>query len=223
MHTASFTTASVALFSSLALASPFQGLSYDVVNQGDLGTSYRLYVDLDAGARLDAVYGNSQYSLFFTARDGRSFYQNANGGPTSKEINSAFFTFVPSLEWDSYVSIGALYQNGDPYSDNNLNNIGIDWSSFENGGELFTDNGSWFVTPNDQQGQELNGRVFIAQLTIQNGTDSLYTDLDYMLNLQGKDADGNTWNEIGLTWIPAPGAMAVLGMAAMFGSRRRRA
>ena len=223
MHAASFTTASVALFSSLALASPFQGLSYDVVNQGDLGTSYRLYVDLDAGARLDAVYGNSQYSLFFRPRDDRSFYQNANGGPTSKEINSAFFTFVPSLEWDSYVSIGALYQNGDPYSDNNLNNIGIDWSSFENGDELFTDNGSWFVTPNDQQGQELNGRVFIAQLTIQNGTGSLYADLDYMLNLQGKAEDGSTWNAIGLTWIPAPGAMAVLGMAAMFGSRRRRA
>ena len=223
MHAASFTTASVALFSSLALASPFQGLSLDVVNQGDLGTSYRLYVDLDAGARLDAVYGNSQHSLFFRPRDGRSFYQNANGGPTSKEINSAFFTFVPSLEWDSYVSIGALYQNGDPYADNNLNNIGIDWSSFENGGELFTDNGSWFVTPNDQQGQELNGRVFIAQLTIQNGTGSLYADLDYMLNLQGKAEDGSTWNAIGLTWIPAPGAMAVLGMAAMFGSRRRRA
>ena len=223
MHAASFTTTSVALFSSLALASPFQGLSYDVVNQGDLGTSYRLYVDLDAGARLDAVYGNSQHSLFFTPRDDRSFYQNANGGPTSKEINSAFFTFVPSLEWDSYVSIGALYQNGDPYADNNLNNIGIDWSSFENGGELFTDNGSWFVTPNDPQGQELNGRVFIAQLTIQNGTGSLYADLDYMLNLQGKAEDGSTWNAIGLTWIPAPGAMAVLGMAAMFGSRRRRA
>ncbi|MCH2153035.1 MAG: hypothetical protein MK089_06805 [Phycisphaerales bacterium] len=207
----------------LAQASPLQGLSADVVNVGDLGTTYRLYVNLDAGSRLDAVYGNSQHSLYLKPREGRSFYQNVAGGPTSKEINSAFFMFVPELEWDSYVSIGSLYQSGDPFGENNLNNIGIDWTSFENGGELLTDNGSWFVTPEDMQGQELNGRVFIAQLTIQGSTGDLYSDLDYMLNLQGKDADGQTWNALGLTWIPAPGAMAVLGMAALVGGRRRRA
>ena len=144
-------------------------------------------------------------------------YHNANGGPTSKEINSNFFPFVPSMEWDSYVSIGALYQDGNPFGSNNLNNIGVDWASWEGGGDLVTDNGSWFVTPDDAQGGELNGQVFIGQFTIDGG------DIVGQVNLQGKDADGNTWNEIGASWVPAPGALALLGLAGVAGRRRRRA
>ena len=45
----------------------------------------------------------------------------------------------------------------------------------------------------------------------------------FMFNLQGKDANGDTWNEIGLTWIPGPGALALLGFAGLVGPRRRRA
>ncbi|MBG83626.1 MAG: hypothetical protein CMJ40_03650, partial [Phycisphaerae bacterium] len=62
---------------------------------------------METGGRLDAVAGNSSQSLSLTSIDGS--YQNSNGGPTSKEINSNFFAFVPSLEWDSYVTVGALY------------------------------------------------------------------------------------------------------------------
>ena len=141
----------------------------ELVNVGDQGSTYRLFANLDAGARVDAVYGNSVGTLSIAAANGATMYQNANGGPTSKEINSNFFPFVPSMEWDSYVSIGAYYQNGAPFGGNNLNNIGIDWSSFEGGGDLVTDNGSWFVTPEDAQGGELNGQVFLGQFTVQGG------------------------------------------------------
>ena len=121
------------------------------------------------------------------------------------------------MEWDSYVSIGALYQDGNPFGSNNLNNIGVDWATWEGGGDLVTDNGSWFVTPDDAQGGELNGQVFIGQFTIDGG------DIVGQVNLQGKDADGNTWNEIGASWVPAPGALALLGLAGVAGRRRRRA
>ena len=135
------------LASTAAMGSPLQGVSMELVNSGDQGKTYRLFANLDAGARIDAVYGNSQGDLFIGTANGATMYQNANGGPTSKEINSNFFPFVPSMEWDSYVSIGAYYQNGAPFGENNLNNIGINWASFEGGGDLVTDNGSWFVTP----------------------------------------------------------------------------
>ncbi|MEE2908543.1 MAG: hypothetical protein VX527_12020 [Planctomycetota bacterium] len=213
----------VGLLAGFAHASPFQGFSAYVVNDGDEGVTYRLYAQLDAGARIDAMYGNAQGSLLFEARDGYSFYQDAAGGATSQSINSQFFIFVPSLEWDSYVSIGALHSDGHPFGSNELNDIGIDWSSFESGGALETDNGSWFVTPNDAQGEELMGEVFLAQFTIEGGTGDLYHEMNIMFNLQGKDADGNTWNQIGITWIPAPGAMALLGFAGLVGRRRRRA
>jgi len=210
------------LASTAAMGSPLQGVSMELVNVGDQGTTYRLFANLDAGARIDAVYGNSQGDLFIGTANGATMYQNANGGPTSKEINSNFFPFVPSMEWDSYVSIGAYYQNGAPFGENNLNNIGINWASFEGGGDLVTNNGSWFVTPDDAQGNELNGVVFLGQFTVEGGSGTV-SDLIGQVNLQGKDANGDTWNAVGATWVPAPGALALLGLAGIAGRRRRRA
>ena len=212
------------LFLAGTASAALQSVSMELVNVGDQGNTYRMFANLDAGARVDAVYGNSVGTLSIAAANGATMYQNANGGPTSKEINSNFFPFVPSMEWDSYVSIGAYYQNGAPFGGNNLNNIGIDWSSFEGGGDLVTDNGSWFVTPEDAQGGELNGQVFLGQFTVQGGLGTS-DDLFGQINLQGKDANGDTWNAIGATWntpVPAPGALALLGLAGLASSRRRR-
>jgi MYXO-CTERM domain-containing protein len=205
------------VLASTAMASPLESLSMELVHSGDQGDTYRLYANLEDGARIDAVYGNAQGDLEVSV-DGGSMYHDPAGGPTSQAINSAFFQFVPSMEWDSYVSIGALYANGDPFGANNLNDIGIDWAAWEGGGDLVSNNGSWFVTPDDAQGGELNGQVFIGQFTVVGGIG----DLVGQVNLQGKDADGNTWNAIGASWVPAPGALALLGLAGLAGRRRRR-
>ena len=212
------------LFLAGTATAALQSVSMELVNSGDQGNTYRLMANLDAGARVDAVYGNSVGTLSIGTANGATMYQNANGGPTSKEINSNFFPFVPSMEWDSYVSIGALYQNGAPFGANNLNNIGVDWASWEGGGDLYSDNGSWFVTPDDAQGAELNGQVFLGQFTVQGGLGTA-DDLVGQINLQGKDSNGETWNAIGASWntpIPAPGALALLGLAGLASSRRRR-
>ena len=171
---------------------------------------------------MQGVYGNAQGDWEVSVAGSGSMYHDAAGGATSQAINSAFFQFVPSMEWDSYVSIGALYSNGDPFGANNLNDIGIDWGIWEGGGDLVSNNGSWFVTPDDAQGAVYNGQVFIGQFTVAGGTGSAL-DLQGQVNLQGKDADGNTWNAIGATWVPAPGALALLGLAGIAGRRRRRA
>jgi MYXO-CTERM domain-containing protein len=203
------------LLAGTAMASPLQSLTMELVNSGAEGETYRLYANLDAGARIDAVYGNATGTLEIGV-DGGSMYHNAAGGATSQSINSAFFVFVPAMEWDSYVSIGALYSDGTPFGENNLNDIGIDFASWEGGADLVSDNGSWFVTPDDAQGLEQGGQVFLGQFTIDSGS------LVGQVNLQGKDADGNTWNAIGASWVPAPGALALLGLAGLAGRRRRR-
>ena len=207
----------------LAQATPFNGFTIDHLGNFGDGETYRMYVNLDAGTRIDAVFGNAAGPLSIGAGDGMSFYQNAvYGANTSLGINDAFFPIVPSLEWDSYVSIGCLYANGSPFGSNALMDIGIDFTSFEGGGSIETANGSWFCTPVDPQGEELNGMVFIGQFTVVGGTGDGYADLTGQISLQGKDADGNTWQELGVTWVPAPGALALLGFAGLAGRRRRR-
>ena len=205
------TVATFAL-ATIVSASPYLGITIDAVDNGGAitGDTYRMYVELEAGARIDAVFGNSANTLNIDV-DGGSFVQSAYGGATSMDINSAFFPFFPSLQWDSFVTIGLLDNAG-----NALNNIGIDWTGFETGGALVTDNGSWFVTPDDAQGAEIGGRVLIGQFTITGGA------LVGQVSLQGKDADGATWQANGVTWVPAPGALALLGLAGLAGRRRRR-
>lgn len=206
----------------LAQATPFQGFHIESLGDMGYGETYRMYVNIDAGTRIDAVFGNSVGNMSIGTQSGMSFYQNALGGPTSTAINSAFFPLASSLEWDSYVSIGALYANGYPFSENKLLDIGIDWAQFNAGNAIDTDNGSWFVTPVDVQGEELGGMVFIGQFTVVGGTGDGYADLTGQVSLQGKDTAGDTWQELGVTWVPAPGALALLGFAGLAGRRRRR-
>jgi hypothetical protein len=203
-------------------------LSYDLVGEDLVSGTYtvHLYADVNAGDRLDAVYGNSDTGFMINMNGGASTYQNTTyGGPTSKSINSAFFAIVPSLEWDSYVTIGSLHSDGYPFGGNALQDIGIDWSGFEAGGDVSSDNGTWFVTPADPQGGEMGGRVLIAQFSIYAGSGDY--DMMFSAGFQGKDASGVTWSGsadvmISNGVVPAPGARALLGLAGIAGRRRRR-
>jgi len=235
---ASVFAGSVAAIALASVASAdFNGMAWQVVdnlgNNGNGGDTYRLYAMLDAGDRLDAVAGNGEQNLTLSSTG--SFYQNDAGGPTSLAINSAFFSFVPSLEWDSYVTVGALHADGFPYGNNALNDVGMVWDGFEAGGDLSSDNGTWFVTPDQPQGEAIEHSglfgdvtgsgygVLIAQVTVLGGGD--YAG-EFSGLLQGKTASGDTWqasvNGFQFGAIPAPGALALLGLAGIAGRRRRR-
>ena len=191
----------------------FQGLTLEVVDNGGLvaGTTYDLYANVDAGGRVDAVYGDGANTLSIGV-DGGNFVQNIYGGNTSMDINPAFLPIFPSLAYDSFVTIGLTDSAG-----NALNNIGIDFTGFAAGGTLSTDNGTWFVTPDDAQGNESGGRVLLGRFTIDGGA------LEGSVNLQGRDSSGTVWSAEGISFstIPAPGALALLGLAGL-ASRRRR-
>ena len=94
----------------------------------------------------------------------------------------------------------------------------VDFSNFDY--EVTTTNGTWTVTPDDIQGEGDGSQVLIGQFSFAAGTggiDSMYGNV----NLQGKNADGSTWQVVD-QWIPAPGALALLGLAGLAGRRRRR-
>ena len=190
----------------------FQSLTLEVVDNGGLvaGTTYDLYANVDAGGRVDAVYGDGTNVLSIGVNGG-NFVQNIYGGNTSMDINPAFLPLFPSLAYDSFVTIGLTDSTG-----NALNNIGIDFTGFAAGGTLSTDNGTWFVTPDDAQGNESGGRVLLGRFTIDGG------ELVGSISLQGRDSTGTVWNADGVTWIPAPGALALLGLAGLATRRRRK-
>ena len=186
----------------------FLGFDIDQVENGMAGlTTYRVYAVIDAGGEVDAVYGDADNVL--SIQSSTSFYQNAYGDYGTP--SAALFAFFPSLEFDSFVTIGLLNDTGDAMMD-----IGIDWTDFEdNGGAIWTDSGTWFATPDEPQVREVGGRVIIGQFT----TDG---DLTGCMSLQGKEADTSiNWNAVGVC-LPAPGALALLGLAGVSSRRRRK-
>jgi hypothetical protein len=83
-----------------------------------------------------------------------------------------------------------------------LLDIGIDWTMFEGGGDIYTDNGTWFVTPDDDQGEHMlftnqncedKDGVLVARLTVfdPKGNASVFMGALF----QGKDAAGVTWQQ----------------------------
>jgi len=188
-----------------AATADLQGLDYRIVANnavaGDNNWTVEIYAVLDNGSRLDAVAGDGKLDKRL-AISGGSFYQNTFGGNTSTAINPALYPSFPSLQYDSFVTIGAMDQTGFPYTANNLLDIGIDWTMFEGGGDIYTDNGTWFVTPDDDQGEhmvftnqnceDLDG-VLVARLTVYDpkGVASVFMGALF----QGKDAAGVTWQQ----------------------------
>ena len=77
--TLTMTAAAVSsLFVVGSASADFQGISIDEVEGGfGVGTTYRVYVDLEEGDQLDAVFGDSVDPLSITA--GAGHYQNQFG------------------------------------------------------------------------------------------------------------------------------------------------
>ena len=193
----------------------YVGLSYEFEDQGNGLWTMQVFADFTATTdQLNAVFGDSQNSLNISSTNG--FYQNPFGGATSASINPVLIPLFPSLAYDSWVTIGS-----EDNVDNAMLDIGIDWSAFEGGGNIDTDNGTWFATPDDPQvlaGNDL--RVLIGQFTTY-GWDSQITGV---INLQGKIGDSETFvarDQYINTFIPTPASIALLGIASLFQRRRR--
>jgi len=213
--TLSLTIAAGSLIATSAMAD-YTGLTSVNVDNGDGTWTAQIFANFSAATdELDAVFGDAQNSLVIETSS--SFYQNALGGATSTSINPALIPLFPSLALDSWVTIGLSDQ-----TDNALLNIGIDFSGFEAGGSISTDNGSWFATPDDPQvlaGADL--RVLVGQFTMMGDG-----NVSGVLNLQGKAGDFETFQArdqaFDFSMVPAPGALALLGLAGVASRRRRK-
>jgi len=165
------------LFASTISNADFRGVSVDVLDSGlGIGSTYRYYVNVDPGDQILGVFGNEWQLRFNSA----GAYQNPFG--THRPPNEELINLFPSLEFDSFVTIGLLTDTDDAMLD-----IAIDWTQFENGGDIETNNGGWFVTPDDAQSYEVDGRVLIGQFT-----GGEWGGFPYFI-IQGRNADSTSW------------------------------
>ena len=189
--------------SSMALAN-FVGMEYEAVAETANGTTYRVYATFDNPTdELVAVYALETAPMVVGVST--SFYQDAVGAVLAQTINPAFFGAFPSLQYDSWFTIGSEDSNGT----SDVQQVGMDayFAAFENGGGFTVDTfigGSWFLLPNQSADAEAgsDGRVLIGQFT----TDGV---VNLTMNFQWDDESTNTFQAEGVSIVfpevPVPG------------------
>ena len=172
------------------------GLTYEVVSENGIPdkTTYRIYAEVSqASAEIVAVYGYDTTPWLLSSTTG--FYQDAFGSGTAGGVNAAFFPFVPALQYDSWVTLGAL-----PGAPNAASSVGMSafLPAFETGAALNVNTfvgGSIFILPGTTtQGTPVGGKVLVAQVTT-NGT------VTARFNFQLQTSDGTTWNADGVELV----------------------
>ena len=140
-------------------------------------TTYRFYIGMEGASDfLSAMYGDIQNPLSISTSTG--FYNDAfAAGPTAEGINTFFFSFQPTLEYDSWVTIGLDSQAS--FGEVAANTVESDYQPWTgsfmdtspmSGQDVLIDDwygGAWYVTngaPNGLADAE-NQRVLIMQLT----------------------------------------------------------
>jgi hypothetical protein len=165
-------------FSLLGLVqAQFSGMSVETyqVHDGMVGdadltgmTTYRVYANFtNATDELSAVYGDAANPLSISTST--TFFQTTFGASIGSAINLAFFPMFPSVEYDSWVTIGISSQPVDDQVEVNQAGLDDELALFEEGLDLLVNDavgGSWFALPaeaNGAAGDDL--KVLIAQLT----------------------------------------------------------
>ena len=170
-----------------------ESLSYEVyAEEGVEGTTtYRLYANFSSDdIEVIAAYGTNAAPWQMTPSS--SFFQDPFGTPLAGGINPAFFGTFPSLEYDTWLALGAA-----PGEPDGTNAAGMDafYGAFEAGGELNVNTflgGSIFVIPGQStQTVPVDGKVLLAQVTTDGTTEVLY-------NLQIRDADDQSAEIVGM-------------------------
>ena len=162
------------------LPASFEGLTAEAyqLNSTESGVhTFRVYAQFsNPGDQLISVFGTAASPISVSTTT--AFYQDPLGSETNGNMNPALFNDFPSLEWDSFITLGA-----EDNSSSSLNTIGLNDGAFEAGGTLTSDptaGGSWFVFPNSEPlaFPDADGRVLIGQFTT-DGTVTLNCNIQY--------------------------------------------
>ena len=207
----------IAFFVPTLAFAQFLGLQSEVHAESDLGTTYRVYAAFEnATDECVAVYSVGTAECVVNDEDDNciqmgplllevgvttSFYQHPAGSNMGSDINPVFFSYFPEMEFDSWLTIGSSSS-----SDEAVSNIGMtaDLAEFNAGSGFVMDGmvgGSWYVTPgtNPAAMAGLNGLVLLGQFTVALASDGSHGHVSCLFNIQWRDAQGVSYNEMGAT------------------------
>jgi hypothetical protein len=183
---------------------------------GDLGagvSTYRVYVDFSSPSdQLLAVSGNAAVSaLYFNSLDGDAL-RNTAGGFAGLSFED--FPFPGIEAWDSWVTLGTDTP-GASDADFSPGFLGGSGSTSVINGTSFSQatNGGWFDS--NPGTPETGESILIAQFTVANFEFGATADWQ-------STGSGATSSAFYVTTVPAPGALALLGLAGVAARRRRR-
>ena len=150
----------------------FPFIHAEVHAESELGTTYRVYAYLenatDEVTALFAVGSEETNPVELELEVSTSFWQNPVGANLGSGINPAFFGLDPTLQYDSWLTIGSESINDEPVS-----SIGMAeaLTAFHAGNGFVLNppaGGSWYVAPSANPAAMAgeDGRVLLAQLTV---------------------------------------------------------
>ena len=163
-----------------------QELSHD--NSSVPGHTYRVYAQLpSSNYSLQVVYGDAAHPL--RIESSAPFFQSPYGAFSAAGVSAAAEQVDATVRFDSWVTVG--YENNES---NDMWDLGVDFTSFDQGNAIIADNGGWFLIPTDEKcAPNAQGLVLIGQFTSAG-------EISGKLNLQGKTDEGKTWRQHGLTF-----------------------
>lgn len=223
----------------LLLAAPsqasFTGISAEQIFAGNTGVAIpegfvtlRIYANFDnAMDRGIGVVGSPSNPLLWTAAGGTFF--DSDAGTANDQAPSDSLLGLPgfeSLNWDSWFAIGtdsAETGGGLVVAPGTEMAPVFNGATSWDGGPGGSTNVAWTRTPDDDltlAGDDL--QVLLAQITVAvDNIDALLVEGTMGLLIQEDGVNSEVAGSF--SFIPAPGALALLGLAGLAGTRRRRA
>ena len=158
--------------------------AYEVNSIGTGFVTWRIYAQFaNPTDQVVSVFGDLESPLELSTTT--DFHQEALGGTFAQSINPLLFPTYPTLEYDSWLTIGSEDIFG-----TQTQAVGLNVFTFDNGGDLASNaqnGGSWFITPDTEPTAfpDEDGKVLLAQVT----TDGTVT---FNGNLLYRTADGTS-------------------------------
>jgi len=181
-----------------------------------------VYAEFDRPGQdlMHAVAGTANAPMLIQVLGGGTFYNHAFGSAGNHAPNVLLIDAFPSLAYDSFVTIGARSFSSE-FPDNTVITPGFPDLT---GTQLFTTSSGWAVTPIDPQSDPFNtdyssgnGQILLGQFATTNGTGFSGT---WLMRFVGNGVNAQAIQSF--FHIPAPGALGLVCVAALCGTRRRR-
>ena len=173
-----------------------------------------LYLELDD--TLLNVYNFNDVNL------GTTYFQGLTAAGWAPNEQGSIFTTEVSQSFDSFIAIGgvnAVGTDGNPLQMAG-NGVSVDPNFPDNNAAGPGVNAGWFNgNPNNPIGASVDGLVFIGRFSIA-GSDGFSMENSYG-QVTFNEGVGTPGQQESFVVVPAPGALALLGVAGLAGRRRR--